>query len=180
MLARGSDDALMACRSEPVSANAENVFNVASSRRGVRYPRKQVWTCGGGASGTSDLLARLPTRYPLGPFRVTPRHGPRTRARRRDAPVPLRRQARCPSEGPPEEGVLPQLRALGIHGESQRKSVEPIAALARGAPNRTKRMQDKLLQFLGVGEWSDAELRLAAAVAAATRRRTPSALARAP
>ena len=39
--------------------------------------------------------------------------------------------------------------AFGILGESDRKSVEPIAALACGDPDLTKNMHDKLLHFVG-------------------------------
>lgn len=52
---------------------------------------------------------------------------------------------------------------FGILGESDRKSVEPIAALACGDPEGTKRMHDKLLHFVGVADWSDRALRLEAA-----------------
>ena len=37
----------------------------------------------------------------------------------------------------------------------ERKSVEPIAACARGDPHGTKRSQDRLLHFLGQRLWSD-------------------------
>lgn len=53
--------------------------------------------------------------------------------------------------------------AFGILGESDRKSVEPIAALACGDPALTKNMHDKLLHFVGGSTWSDARLRLEAA-----------------
>jgi SRSO17 transposase len=53
--------------------------------------------------------------------------------------------------------------AFGILGESARKSVEPIAALACGDPGRTKNMHDKLLHFVGRSEWSDEAVRLEAA-----------------
>jgi SRSO17 transposase len=53
--------------------------------------------------------------------------------------------------------------AFGILGESARKSVEPIAALACADPALTKNMHDKLLHFVGVSQWSDAALRLEAA-----------------
>lgn len=36
--------------------------------------------------------------------------------------------------------------AMGILGEGERKSVEPIAARICGDPAETKRMQDKLIQ----------------------------------
>jgi SRSO17 transposase len=53
--------------------------------------------------------------------------------------------------------------AYGILGESDRKSVEPIAALACGEPDGTKRMHDKLLHFLGRSEWDDRAVRQEAA-----------------
>jgi len=53
--------------------------------------------------------------------------------------------------------------AFGVLGESERKSVEPIAAQACCDPQRTKNMHDKLLHFVGVAEWSDAALRREAA-----------------
>ena len=53
--------------------------------------------------------------------------------------------------------------AYGILGESERKSVEPIAALACADPEGTKKMHDKLLHFLGVADWDDAAVRLEAA-----------------
>jgi len=53
--------------------------------------------------------------------------------------------------------------AFGILGESARKSVEPIAALACGDPEETKKMHDKLLHFVGKSVWSDEAVRLEAA-----------------
>ncbi len=53
--------------------------------------------------------------------------------------------------------------AFGILGESGRKSVEPIAALACCDPERTKNMHDKLLHFVGRANWSDEAIRLEAA-----------------
>lgn len=53
--------------------------------------------------------------------------------------------------------------AFGMLGESARKSVEPIAALACADPDRTKNMHDKLLHFVGRSEWSDEDVRLEAA-----------------
>lgn len=52
--------------------------------------------------------------------------------------------------------------AFGILGESARKSVEPIAALACPDPELTKKMHDKLLHFVGHSEWSDQRVRLEA------------------
>ncbi len=53
--------------------------------------------------------------------------------------------------------------AFGILGESARKSVEPIAALAAADPDRARNMHDKLLHFVGGARWSDAAVRLEAA-----------------
>jgi SRSO17 transposase len=53
--------------------------------------------------------------------------------------------------------------AFGILGGSDRKSVEPIAALACADPSLTKKMHDKLLHFVGHSEWSDETVRLEAA-----------------
>jgi SRSO17 transposase len=52
--------------------------------------------------------------------------------------------------------------AFGILGGSDRKSVEPIAALACADPERMKKMHDKLLHFVGHSEWSDEIVRLEA------------------
>jgi len=51
---------------------------------------------------------------------------------------------------------------FGLLGESTRKSVEPIAALACGDPEHSKRMHDKLLHFVGRSSWSDEAVRLEA------------------
>jgi SRSO17 transposase len=53
--------------------------------------------------------------------------------------------------------------AFGMLGESARKSVEPIAALACADPELAKKMHDKLLHFVGRSEWSDELVRLEAA-----------------
>jgi SRSO17 transposase len=47
----------------------------------------------------------------------------------------------------------------GLLSESERKSVEPIAALACGNPEDTKRMHDKLLHFVGRSQWDDRAVR---------------------
>jgi SRSO17 transposase len=52
--------------------------------------------------------------------------------------------------------------AFGILGDSERKSVEPIAALASADPELTKKMHDKLLHFVGHSAWSDQKVRLEA------------------
>ena len=53
--------------------------------------------------------------------------------------------------------------AYGLLGDGERKSAEPIAARACGDPNQTKRLQDKLLHFLGRAVWDDRAVRLEAA-----------------
>ena len=52
---------------------------------------------------------------------------------------------------------------FGLLGELERKSVEPIAALACGDPGDTKRMHDKLLHFVGRSQWDDRAVRKEAA-----------------
>ena len=49
--------------------------------------------------------------------------------------------------------------ACGIFGDGDRKSVEPIAARACGAPENTDAMHRKLLRFVGESEWSDRPIR---------------------
>lgn len=51
------------------------------------------------------------------------------------------------------------LYASGLFGDAERKSVEPIAALACGDPERCRAVHDQLLHFLGVSRWSDREVR---------------------
>jgi SRSO17 transposase len=51
------------------------------------------------------------------------------------------------------------LYAIGLFGDSERKSVEPIAARACADPDRCNAYHDRLLHFLGVAQWSDAEVR---------------------
>ena len=53
--------------------------------------------------------------------------------------------------------------AMGILGEGERKSAEPIAARICGDPVKTKRMHDKLLHFLARAVWSDRAVRETAA-----------------
>jgi SRSO17 transposase len=53
--------------------------------------------------------------------------------------------------------------AFGLLGSAERKSVEPIAALACPDPVGCKRLQNRLLSFLGVGRWQDMPVRLEAA-----------------
>ncbi len=52
---------------------------------------------------------------------------------------------------------------FGILSDGERKSVEPIAARACGAPDGTKRSHDRLLHFLGQSPWSDQAVRREAA-----------------
>ncbi len=63
--------------------------------------------------------------------------------------------------------------ALGILGEGERKSVEPIAARACPDPERVDALHQRLLHFVGPARWSDDEVRRIAArhaVAAITER----------
>src|SRR5438876_1083584 len=53
--------------------------------------------------------------------------------------------------------------AMGLFGEGERKSVEPIAARACGDPDETERAHDRLLHFMTDSKWSDREVRAAAA-----------------
>ena len=49
--------------------------------------------------------------------------------------------------------------AMGLFGDGERKSVEPIAARACGAPGETERAHDRLLHFMTDSKWSDREVR---------------------
>lgn len=49
--------------------------------------------------------------------------------------------------------------ALGLFGNSERKSVEPIAAAACSDPGATDAMHQRLLNFVGTSRWSDREVR---------------------
>jgi SRSO17 transposase len=51
------------------------------------------------------------------------------------------------------------LYAMGLFGDSERKSVEPIAARACADPELCNAYHDRLLHFLGVAPWSDAKVR---------------------
>lgn len=53
--------------------------------------------------------------------------------------------------------------AIGILGDGERKSAEPIAARACSDPGETKRTHDKLLHFLARSVWDDRAVRLEAA-----------------
>jgi len=55
------------------------------------------------------------------------------------------------------------LYAMGLFGEGERKSVEPIAARACGDPALCRAFTDRLLHFLGVAPWSDRGVRQHAA-----------------
>lgn len=52
--------------------------------------------------------------------------------------------------------------ALGLVGEGERKSAEPIAARACADPARARAMHEKLLHFVGRSRWSDHAVRLEA------------------
>src|SRR5215471_6290031 len=49
--------------------------------------------------------------------------------------------------------------AMGLFGEGERKSVEPIAARACGDPGETERAHDRLLHFMTDSKWSDRDVR---------------------
>jgi SRSO17 transposase len=51
------------------------------------------------------------------------------------------------------------LYAMGILGEHERKSVEPLAAAAAEGPVGAQRAHDHLLHFIGQSEWEDAPIR---------------------
>ncbi len=53
--------------------------------------------------------------------------------------------------------------AMGLFGEGDRKSVEPIAARACGDPQGTERAHDRLLHFMTDSQWSDRGVRQKAA-----------------
>lgn len=53
--------------------------------------------------------------------------------------------------------------ALGILGEGERKSVEPIAARFHSDPDEVRACHNRLLHFLGNSPWSDRDVRRAAA-----------------
>src|SRR5437870_13816018 len=49
--------------------------------------------------------------------------------------------------------------AMGLFGDGDRKSVEPMAARACGDPDETERAHDRLLHFMTDSKWSDREVR---------------------
>src|ERR1700721_2921636 len=51
------------------------------------------------------------------------------------------------------------LYAMGILGEHERKSVEPLAAAAADDPEGAQRAHDHLLHFIGQSEWDDDPIR---------------------
>jgi SRSO17 transposase len=53
--------------------------------------------------------------------------------------------------------------AMGLLGDGERKSVEPIAARASGDPIEAERAHDRLLHFMTDSNWSDREVRMTAA-----------------
>jgi len=53
--------------------------------------------------------------------------------------------------------------AMGILGDGERKSAEPIAARTCGDPERTAAVHQKLLYFLACSRWDDRAVRLSAA-----------------
>jgi SRSO17 transposase len=48
---------------------------------------------------------------------------------------------------------------MGILGEHERKSVEPLAAAAADDPEAAQRAHDHLLHFIGQSEWDDGPIR---------------------
>jgi len=52
--------------------------------------------------------------------------------------------------------------AIGLMGDGERKSIEPIAARAVGDPRRVEAERQRLMHFIADSEWSDREVRLAA------------------
>lgn len=55
------------------------------------------------------------------------------------------------------------LYAMGLFGDGERKSIEPIAARACGDPDLCRAFTDRLLHFIGVSPWSDQAVRAHAA-----------------
>lgn len=53
--------------------------------------------------------------------------------------------------------------AMGILGEHERKSVEPLAAAAGASADEAQRLHDHLLHFVGQSEWEDEPVRAFAA-----------------
>jgi len=53
--------------------------------------------------------------------------------------------------------------AMGLFGDGERKSVEPIAARACGGPDDAERAHDRLLHFMTDSKWSDRGIRSMAA-----------------
>jgi SRSO17 transposase len=53
--------------------------------------------------------------------------------------------------------------AMGLFGDGERKSVEPMAARACGDPLETERAHDRLLHFMTDSKWNDREVRRTAA-----------------
>jgi SRSO17 transposase len=65
--------------------------------------------------------------------------------------------------------------AVGLFSDIERKSVEPIAALVCGDPERCRAVTEKLLHFVGESEWDDRKVRLCGvryALEAMTQRET--------
>ena len=51
------------------------------------------------------------------------------------------------------------LYAVGLFSDAERKSVEPIAAMACGDEQLCRAYHDQLLHFVGVSPWSDLDVR---------------------
>jgi len=52
---------------------------------------------------------------------------------------------------------------MGLLGDGERKSVEPMAARAAGSPEETRAMTERLLHFVGDSRWDDQQVRQYAA-----------------
>jgi SRSO17 transposase len=62
-----------------------------------------------------------------------------------------------------DQGASFATYAFGILGDSERKSVKPIAARAYGDKAQCGRVHDRLLYFVREGAWSDRQVRREAA-----------------
>src|SRR3569832_1913903 len=63
----------------------------------------------------------------------------------------------------PEQRASYAMYAVGLLGEGERKSVEPIAARLCPDPQQVDAVHQRLLHFIGPAPWSDEQVRLVAA-----------------
>lgn len=63
----------------------------------------------------------------------------------------------------PEQRAAFATYAIGLFGDGERKSAEPIAARASADPTRCRAMHEHLLRFVSLSPWSDQFVRLEAA-----------------